>query len=387
MKAVSRMSSSPKGSKTEISSYQGVMVSFSITIGTLFITITREVGSISGMEAYIAVPAAYLIMTILLVPVFLFSSRFPGKRIGEYSQIILGGFFGKLLSLALMAVMMAVAALVLRNTAEFWGAALMPETPVWFFLVTLLILVIYTLMNGFEVYARVCQVLFMIVIGSLLFLVIASLIKVDLENLLPVFYRGWEPLLRGCLRVAGIAAQYAVFSAVICGHLRDARTIAATGLKGWLIAGLLLSLIMLAVQGVFGPQQMAKFVSPPLELAKIIEIGGVARGLEALLVSSWIIAGFLQITAYFYTTAIIMTDVFPRISFPTSLLIVSAPIFAGAYLVNDQEQLFALFPVLRTYLILPVAITAFGLLITVAFLRGMLKNGTPSGQKEREEME
>ncbi|HBL67452.1 MAG TPA: hypothetical protein DDZ70_01970, partial [Firmicutes bacterium] len=72
------MSSSPKGSKTKIGSYQGVMVSFSITIGTLFITITREVGSISGMEAYIAVPAAYLIMTILLVPVFLFSSRFPG---------------------------------------------------------------------------------------------------------------------------------------------------------------------------------------------------------------------------------------------------------------------------------------------------------------------
>ncbi|HBE07313.1 MAG TPA: hypothetical protein DCY85_12600 [Firmicutes bacterium] len=69
------------------------------------------------------------------------------------------------------------------------------------------------------------------------------------------------------------------------------------------------------------------------------------------------------------------------------MLIVSAPIFAGAYLVNDQEQLFALFPVLRTYLILPVAITAFGLLITVAFLRGMLKHGTPSGQKEREEME
>lgn len=387
MKAVSRMSSSPKGPETKISSYQGVMVSFSITIGTLFITITREISRISGVESYITVPVAYLIMAILLVPVFLFNSRFPGKRIGEYSQIILGGYLGKLLSLALMAVMMAVAALVLRNTAEFWGGALMPETPLWFFLITLIILVIYSLMKGFEVYVRVCQVLFMIVIGALLFLVIASLVKLDLENLLPAFYRGWDPIFRGLLRIAGFAAQYAIFSAVIFGHLRDAQTGVATGLKGWLAAGLLLSLIMLAVQGVFGPQQATKFVSPPLELAKIIEIGGVARGLEALIVSSWIVAGYLQITAYFYTVAIIAVDVFPRISFFTSLLTASVPIFVGAYLIRDQEQLFALFSILRTYVILPAAIGSFGILLAVAFLRGMLKRSAPLGKRKRGETE
>ena len=393
MKAVNRMSSGPKGSpkgsakesKVKISSYQGVMVSLAVTIGTLFITVTREIGRLSGIEAYIVVPAAYLIMAILLVPVFLFNSRFPGKRVGEYSQTILGGFFGKLLSLVLMAVMLAVGALVLRNTAEFWGAALMPETPLWFFLITLIVLVIYTLMHGFEVYVRVCQVLFFAVIGSLLFLVLVALVKMDSENLLPVFYRGWGPILGGGVRIAGIAAQYAIFSAAVFGHLRDAQTGITTGLKGWLTAGLLLSLIMLAVQGVFGPQQLAKFVSPPLELAKIIEIGGVARGLEALIVSSWIVAGFLQITAYFYTVSIIAVDVFPRISYRTSLLAVSVPIFVGAYLIPSQEQLFTLFAILRTYVILPAAIGSFGILIIVAFLRGMLKKSSSSGQREKEE--
>jgi spore germination protein KB len=387
MKAVKRMSNSSRPPKEKISSYQGVMVSFAITIGTLFITMTREIGSISGEEAYIAVPVAYLISALLLVPVFIFNSRFPGKRIGEYSQTILGRFFGKLLSLMLMLVMVAVAALILRNIAEFWGAALMPETPPWFFLITMVILVVYTLIKGFEVYARVCQILFLIVIGSLLFLVIASLLRMDTENLLPVFYRGWEPLLRGCVRMVGFAAQYAIFSGVLCGHLRDARTSTATGLRGWLGAGLLISLIMLAVQGVFGPQQVAKFVSPPLELAKIIEIGGVARGLEALIVSSWIIAGFLQVSAYFYTASILLVDTFPRLQFAKALLGVSVPILAGAYVIQDQEQLFALFPIMRMYLILPAALGAFGILIAVAFLRGLLRKSPSSGRKIGEEEE
>ena len=95
----------------------------------------------------------------------------------------------------------------------------------------------------------------------------------------------------------------------------------------------------------------------------------------------------MQVSAYFYTASILLVDTFPRLQFAKALLGVSVPILAGAYVIQDQEQLFALFPIMRMYLILPAALGAFGILIAVAFLRGLLKKSPSPGRKIGEEEE
>lgn len=364
-----------------ISTSQAVMISLGFNVGTVFVIIAREVTQSAGFDSYLVVPAAYLLTLAPILLAMAFNRFFHGLRFGQYSQKILGPIAGKIVALLFAGTAAATTSILLRRDSSLVAEALMPETPLWFFMVLQLSLAFYALSQGFEVYARVCQVLFIAVGGSLLFLFLAALPFIDFENFFPILARGVKPLAAGAMPVVAFSAQYMMLGGVLVAHMRQPQRSLRTGILGWLGAGFFLSLVVLAVQGIFSPTQVVKFLNPPLELAKVIQLGGLARGVEALLVAAWMVAGLFQGAGFYYMAAVTLNDVFAKPGYKGWLAILFVLIVGMAYPIKNPEQLFILSRYFRYYVIIPVIVGSYLLLFGVAWLRKMLRR-TASDERE-----
>lgn len=365
-----------------ISSSQAILVSLGFNVSTIFVIIAREVTEQAGVASYLVVPAGYLIALLPVLAIFQFNRRFPGMRFGQYSQVILGRVLGKGLAAVFALTATVSTAILLQRDSGLIAEALMPETPLPFFMMLQLLLALYILIHGFEVYARLCQVLFIAVGVSVAFLFLASFTFIDLENFLPVVGLGLDQWAKGALPVVAFSAQYAMLAAALVAHMRSPKRAIKVGMVGWLGSGLLLSLAVVAIQGVFGAEQAVKFVNPPLELAKIIQLGGVARGVEAVLVAAWMVAGLFQVAGFYYLAAVTLHDTFGKPGYRLWLAILYVVILAGALLIKDPDELVLVARFVRFRVLIPVAFGSYVLLAVVAWVRGLLRN--PAGRREGE---
>lgn len=373
---------SASDSKTRIGTRQAIVLSLGLSAGTLFMVVTREIGVTGGYDSYLATPIGYVLGLVIILPAFLFFGRFPGQRVGILSKNLLGPFLGKALSslIALAATLMA--AVLIRNEARFITTAMMQETPLWFIMIMGLLLVLYALYKGIEVLARSTQILFYLVAASVVFMVPATLTYVDINNLLPLMSRGIQPYLKSFVPILGFAGEYAVFAAVLAPDLVDStRSSKRVGLWGWMLAGLMISLTTFSVQGIFGPHEMIKFTNPPFELAKVIQFGGLSQGLEALLVSGWMIAAFLEVSVYYYIATATLADAFGEPFEKAWVLLLALPVFAIAFMLRSQAEIFHFRRLLRYYALLPLGVGSYLLLGLAAVLKRRRKGQAPKSRE------
>lgn len=377
---------SASNSKTRIGTRQAIVLSLGLSAGTLFMVVTREIGVVGGYDAYLATPLGYLLGLVIVLPAFIFFGRFPGQRVGILSKSLLGPFLGKVWSLLIAVTAALMAAVLIRNEARFITTAMMQETPIWFIIFMGMLLVLYALYSGIEVLARSTQILFYLVAASIVFMVPATLKYVDISNLLPLLSRGILPYLKSFVPILGFAGEYAVFAAVLAPDIVDStRNSKRVGIWGWMLAGLLISLTTFSVQGIFGPHEMIKFTNPPFELAKVIQFGGLSQGLEALLVTGWMIAAFLEVSVYYYIATATLTDAFGEPFEKAWILLLALPVFVIAFVLRSQAEIFSFRRLIRYYALLPLGVGSYLLLGLAAVLKGRLK-GRDSKSKEGDDV-
>lgn len=373
---------SASGGRIRIGTRQAVVLSLGLSAGTLFMVVTREIGVIGGYDTYVATPIGYLLGIVVIMPAFILFGRFPGQRVGILSKSLLGPFFGKALSLLIAVSAMVMSAVLIRNEARFITTAMMQETPIWFIMVMGMLLILYALYSGIEVLARSTQILFYLVAASIVSMVPATLKYVDVSNLLPLLSGGILPYLKSFVPILGFAGEYAVFAAVLAPDVVDSvRNSKRVGLWGWILAGLLISLTTFSVQGIFGPHEMIKFTNPPFELAKVVQFGGISQGLEALLVTGWMIAAFLEVSVYYYIATVTLTDAFGEPFEKAWVFLLALPVFVIAFALRNQAVIFQLRRIIRYYALLPLGVGSYLLLGLAAVLKGRLKG---PGSKSRE---
>lgn len=222
--------------------------------------------------------------------------KFPDKTLIEYLQEVFGKPLGKMLGVMYLWYFIHLGALVLRNNGDFFTNMVMPETPLWFFLLTFGLVVAYYVFNGIEVIGRLSELAFPIVI-CLSFL-ISLLITLSGHtkysiNLRPFLEHGLTRIFQGAIPIAAFPFQEIILFAMIFPFLNQLEKSRKVTMGAVLFTGCIMLLVLLQGIAIFG-EYMAALVFPRYFAVRMISVGQFIERIDPVILTSWILASLVK---------------------------------------------------------------------------------------------
>jgi len=295
--------------KGKISLWQAILlVSNSILASMVLITpalLTKE----AGQDAWLSVLIAGVVGCIIGFLVISLGLRFPKQNLVEYSIELLGPWFGRAVSIIFALFFLHLNAYLVRAFSVLLITETMPETPFSVFNILMVILVVYGVYLGLEVFSRVNEIIFplFILAGIIIFALAAP--EMDFEQLKPYLTHSFPGILWGSLILASFYAEGA-FVLMLIPSMRNPKEAKKIVVPVTII---LLFVIFIDVAGLislFGAQETARMLFPTFELAKTVHLGAFLERIESLVVGLWVGSVSLKIMAYYYVSVIIFAEVF-----------------------------------------------------------------------------
>lgn len=285
--------------KVFLSSWQIIVIIFFCNVSTTVFFVPAAITSYVMQDAWISVViATFLAWPLLYFPLAHMGKRFPEKTIIQYSEDILGKYAGKLLGFILAYYFFQNHSWSLREFGEITNTFL-PGTPMVATMILLASLTAYSSSGGAEVIGRIAQLVFPVVIISMIFIGISNINRYELDNLFPVMEVGFMPLLAASLVPLdwlSIGFVYGMISAY--ARRKDMIKI---GLAAVVLSGLLLAAFSVINIMAFSIPSLSRMTFTFLELSKTAFIPGLER-LEVLIVLSWVLGIFIRSAIYAYIT-------------------------------------------------------------------------------------
>lgn len=168
------------------------------TVATVIFSLPRIASKTSGPDAWLAVIIGGAAPLLSLLFIHSLWRRFPGMTFSQLSVAIFGRWIGSLLVLGYVVYLVLLYAMAMRNGIEITNLYMLPRTPLPVIGFLMMSAVIYIASQGIQVAARMNELLFYMLILSLLLLMV-PVFQGDYTNLLPVAGTGLGGILKGAL--------------------------------------------------------------------------------------------------------------------------------------------------------------------------------------------
>lgn len=347
----------------------GLLVAF--LWGSTIIIIPSAIAVSAGRDAWLSMLLAVLAGLGLVAVYGALAMRFPGYSFIQYSELVLGKFFGKIAGLALIWFALHLGSLVVRNFGDFLNGSILPQTPMAVINGMTVLLAVFAVRGGLEVVARVNDVLIPFLIFLILLLTVLSLPNLELNKILPVLENGYKPVLKGALTATGFPFAETVLFSMIMPYLNRPGYGSKALFLGVLLGGLLLFTIILRTLMTLGPEPTAGTWFSVLEAVRLINIFNFIQRVESIIIINWVGLGFIKITVCLYAFVLGLAQWFNLQEYrplvlPAGVLMLALSIFLyGNYV---EEVAFA--GVIWTPYSLCIAFL-LPLIMLVAVIRGM----------------
>lgn len=275
------------------------------TIGTTILIIPAGLAAEAKQDAWITAILGVGVGLLLVLFYNAVSSLFPQMTIVQYSEILLGKWIGKMVSLLFVFFSFIGATTLLFIVGNFMTTQIMPATPIQALNIIFALIVVMGVRLGLEVIARSAEILFPWFV--LLFIVLILFISPQLEfqNLLPVLETGIKPILRATLSFASTASlPFIVFFMIFPVHVNKPKAARKGFLIGTLIGGTFMILIVILCILVLGADTTARHMYPSYTLVKKINVGDLIQRIEAIMAGMWFITIYFKLTLYFYAAVL-----------------------------------------------------------------------------------
>ncbi len=263
----------------------------------------------AAQDAWLTELFAIGIQLIMAYFMFKLAYRFPKESLYSYCELILGRYLGKLVNLSYVIFFIVVSATLLNELGQLMVIAFLPETPIIVFVGMAIIATTYAARSGFEVIARLAELLFPLVLAIYLLGVVTSVMDVDLDLIKPVLVQPPYVLARASADSAA-GFMYVAAIAVIFPNITNQGGMRRLAFLGLLIIGVINSLITFLVIGTFGPAQAKAISFTGLELFRYVSIADIIERLEPLVMVIGVGTIYLKISIFLYCAAVGIAHVF-----------------------------------------------------------------------------
>lgn len=231
-------------------------------------------------------------------------SRFPGLTLAQYSEKLLGRWPGKVLTLIILWAFLHMAAVEVRIYGDMLVTVFLPETPLLFLIITMVIVAAFAAHSGIEVIGRAADLLFpiylLMIIGSLLLPL--PLLKVMSYNLEPVFARGFGPVFRGAVTPAAVIVQFLTLT-MLTPSLNQPKRGLRSALAALAGASTVLIFIALVTTAILGPSPGSRALFPFFKMLRAVSLSEFVERIEALAVFAWGLGLFVEVAVYLFCSA------------------------------------------------------------------------------------
>lgn len=179
----------------KISLWQLAIMIFSFEIGS---AVVLGLGDAAKQDAWIAVAIAMVLGAALIAFYVYMLRKVPGKNLFELLQFCFGKLLGSLLVFFYILYFIYMAAMVLRDFLELMTTTIFENTPIEVIAFSMILVIIYMLYLGLEVFGRTTEIFIPYTFSFILFIGLAILFsgEMDVRNLQPVLADGLGPVLK-----------------------------------------------------------------------------------------------------------------------------------------------------------------------------------------------
>lgn len=290
--------------KGKINSRQFTILVILFTVGTSILIQPSAIASAAKQDAWLSTILGSMFTLLLVLLFYAIGKRFSQMTLVEYSEVLLGKWLGKAVSILYCFLFFYFAWTNLREIGEFLTTQIMPETPIEAIEILFLSIVVMGVRLGLEVLTRAGEIFFPWVIVLFLFLAINLMPDIKLENMQPIFEEGIKPILNGSIVFLGVPSLQLVLFLMIIPFVEGSKGIRKSFLIGSFIGCMILIIVSLLTTLVLGADLTSRQIYPSLALAKKITLGGVLERLESIMVGIWFLTLYFKLTLGFYASVL-----------------------------------------------------------------------------------
>lgn len=255
----------------------------------------------AGRDTWISVVLAVLVGAVMVLVTTRLAVQFPNLTLIEYIQVLFGKSLGKIIATLYLWFFLHLGGLVLRNYGEFMTSLIMPETPIWFFDLTLALVVAYLVYQGVEVMGRLSEIIFSF--GIVFIVIMISLLGLsgvlDSKNLYPVLEGGITRVIQGAVPVASFPYLQLILFTMIFPRVNIIAKSRKAALWAIVLIGMVLDgvLIMgIALEG----DNLAGLTFPGYYIFRLIYVGEFIERIDPVIMTLFLMGTFIKVGISFY---------------------------------------------------------------------------------------
>ncbi|GEN86960.1 GerAB/ArcD/ProY family transporter [Oceanobacillus sojae] len=284
--------------KGKISASQMSVMMYHAIIATGILFIPKTVFDAAQQDIWISPLWAFPLGLLSVYIAYKLHKLYPDDTIMQYSEHILGVFFGKVIGFILLLLLYTSISVMVWQYGEFVVSEFLPHTPKYVVIGMMILLCAFAVHGGLEVIGRLSEMVFPVFF--LLFLVIVVLLLPDIEikRMLPVMENGIMPSVKGSLALYTWFAQFGIIY-FFFPYLTNREKGMKWGGISVLAVTITLVLTNIIVILVFG-RVTGNFTAPLMSAARYISIAEFLSHLEAIVMAIWIAGTFIKICVFYY---------------------------------------------------------------------------------------
>lgn len=282
------------------------MLSFVIhaMIGIRLLSLPRDVVKYASNDAWISVIIVYISASLTGYGFYWIGLKYPGLNFSQINEKVLGKLFGKVMMIAIAIYTISTIGLGLRVFADSINLFLLESTPSILIISIMLIACVYCLRKDIGIMSIILDILLPLLIISMIILVLLPVGKMEPKNILPVFYGGIKPVIKGFLQIVDPVLPCGIVGYVLPHFAEPKKT------KKWVFIGISISalvyfLIVLMCIMVFGSDEINYLIFPTLSLTKSIQLRAtIFERAESFFMAAWIPTTFTTIILYYFASTL-----------------------------------------------------------------------------------
>lgn len=294
--------------KVKISRLQFSLLVMMFTIGSSILIIPSGLAKDAKQDAWIAVLVGVGVGVVLVALYIALGNRYKSMNLAEYSEVILGKWLGKTVSMLYFAFFFLLSALVLRNLGDFLNTYQLTKTPIIATHILFLLLVTFAVQLGLETFARASELFFpwAVVLSIVLFFFLSP--QIEFKNLQPIMEGGVQPIVRASITIIGSPLLELVVFLMIFPSINRTQGWKTGFFLGYLMGAISLFMTTISAILVLGVDITAIQMYPSYEVAKKVNIADTFQRVEAIAAFIWFLTIFIKLTICFYASAICLTQ-------------------------------------------------------------------------------
>lgn len=282
----------------------GMQVFWIITIMDLGMTLVMTLNpslQAAKQDAWISIVMAGGIALLVALLVTQAAHLYPGQTLIEYSQTILGTWFGRAVVVIYLVQWYTIIPIILRQFTDLVQIMLLQGTPKEAVMLLMVFLIVYAVYaGGIEGIGRCSEFLGPIILLMISLVLIASINNVHWKNILPVYAdSGMAAILGGALAPASYLG-HSVEYLMIASFMSQPRKGTPYTLGAVITATFFVLMTTIMIIFTIGVNLAPSMWYPFFEMTKKISLFGFIDNFDAIPVVVWIASVFIKLAVYLF---------------------------------------------------------------------------------------